>query len=70
MLLFATLTAGEHPLGIGSYLRSTSASDVMTVRHNQAATKKLVTIDESATIAEIVTGTLIASDNKMRFLNT
>jgi len=41
--LFAALTAGDYPRGIGSYLRSTPADDRMVVRHNQAYTPAYLT---------------------------
>ena len=67
--LFATLTAGSYPKGIWSYLRASSANDVMVVRHNTDWTHKLYTLDSSGTLVSIVTAALIASDNKMAFTN-
>lgn len=68
--LHASLTAGTTPKGIGSYLRATPANDVMVVRHNQDATHKIVTVTEWGTVNPIDTTWLIASNNKMNFLNT
>lgn len=67
--LFASLTAGSFPKGIGNYLRASTANDRLIVRHNTDATHKLYTIDTAGTATSIVTAALIASDNKMRFLN-
>lgn len=67
--LFASLTAWAYPKGIWSYLRTLSTNDVMVVRHNQASTKKLVTITEWWVITEITTGANILSNNRMTFSN-
>lgn len=64
-----TLTAGSYPKGIGSYLRANPSNDRIIVRHNQSATEKLVTIDDTGTDTAITTGSLIASDNRMTFNN-
>lgn len=67
--LFASLTAGSYPKGIGSYLRTSAANDVMVVRHNTDATHKLYTLDASGALTSISTGANIASDNRMIFQN-
>lgn len=67
--LFAELTTWVYPKGIGSYLRTNSANDVLVVRHNQASTKKLVTITTAWVITEITTGANILSNNRMTFSN-
>lgn len=67
--LFATLTAGSYPKGIGSYLRANPANDVIVVRHNKDADEKLVTITSGGTVTNINTGALISSDNRMTFTN-
>lgn len=67
--LFATLTAGSYPKGIGSYTRANSANDRLVVRHNTDGTHKLYTIDSAGTATSIVTGANISSDNRMFFQN-
>ena len=67
--LFAKLTAWVYPKGIGSYLRTNSANDVMVVRHNQDATHHLVTITEAGVITAIDTTGKLASNNRMTFSN-
>lgn len=67
--IFATLTAGSYPKGIGSYLRTVPANDRLVVRHNQSATQKLVVIDELWAITPVTTAANIASDNRMFFQN-
>ncbi len=67
--LFASLTDWSYPKWIGSYLRASSANDRLIVRHNTDATHKLYTIDAAGTATSIATAALIASDNRMRFLN-
>lgn len=65
--LHATMVA--NPYGIGSYLRSNPANNVLIVRANQSGTQKLASITESGTITNITTSTSIASDNRMWFEN-
>lgn len=67
--LFASLTAGDYPRGLGSYLRSVPANDRMVVRHNVDATHKLVTVDTAAAVVSIATASNIASNNNMQFAN-
>lgn len=67
--LFAELTAWVYPKGIGSYLRTNSANDVMVVRHNQDTTHHLVTITEAGVITAIDTTGKLASNNRMTFSN-
>lgn len=67
--LFATLATWSYPKWIWSYLRASSANDVLVVRHNQDTNKKLVTITEAWTITAIDTSTNITSDNRMTFSN-
>jgi len=67
--LFAPLTTGSYPKGIGSYLRTSAANDVMIVRHNISGTQKLNTITAAGVVASITTGADIASDNRMSFTN-
>lgn len=69
-ILHASLTAGSTPKGIGSYLRSVPANDVLVVRHNQSAGHKLVTITAAGSITSIDTWVLITSDNRMNFINS
>lgn len=68
--LQTTLTAGDYPRGIWSYLRTVKANDRIIVRHNTDATHKLYTIDEDWVATSITTAWNIASDNRMSFLNT
>lgn len=67
--LFATLTAGSYPKGIGAYYRTDPANDRLIVRHNTDATHKLYTIDTAWTATSIDTASDIASDNRMTFTN-
>jgi hypothetical protein len=67
--LFATLTAWSYPKGITSYLRTNTDNDRIIVRHNKDADEKLVSIEEDGTVTDINTGALIASDNRMSFVN-
>lgn len=67
--LFATLTAGSYPKGIGAYIRASSTDDRIVVRHNTDATHKLYTITSTWTTTSIVTGANITSDNRMHFQN-
>lgn len=67
--LFASLTSGVYPKGIGSYLRTVAANDRMVVRHNQDATHHLVTITETGTITPIDTTWKLSSNNRMTFSN-
>ena len=67
--LLATLTTWAFPKWIGSYLRASSANDVMVVRHAQDTNKELVTITAAGVVTDISTSTDIASTNRMSFLN-
>ncbi len=67
--VLSTLTAGSYPKWIGRYYRTVSTNDRLVVRHNTDATHKLYTIETDGTATSIVTGSDIASDNRMRFLN-
>lgn len=67
--LFVELTAWSYPKGITSYLRTNSSNDRLIVRHNKDADEKMVSIEEDGTVTNINTGTFIASDNRMSFVN-
>jgi len=67
--LFATLTAGSYPKGIGGYLRTTASNDRLVVRHNIDATHKLSTITTAGVTADILTDSNISSDARMFFQN-
>lgn len=67
--IFATLTAGSYPKGIGSYLRTDASNDRLIVRHNTDWTHKLYTLEEDGTATSITTASDIASDNRMTFSN-
>ena len=41
--LLSTLTAGDYPKGIGSYLRTVATNDRLIVRHNQSTESYLLT---------------------------
>jgi len=64
------LTTGAYPKGISGYLRATDTDSRIIVRHNSGTTKKLVSITTAGVATDISTGTDIASNNKMRFINT
>jgi len=61
--LLASLTAGSPPKGIWT------TSSLMVIRHNVDSTHKLVTVDTSWSVTDILTNSDIASDNRMRFVN-
>lgn len=65
--LHATLTG--IPLWIGTYLRANPVNNVMIVRANQSWTSKLASVTTDWTVTNITTGTDIASDNRMEFVN-
>jgi len=67
--LLSTLTSGDYPRGIWSYLRTVSANDRLIVRHNTDATHKLYTITEAWVATSITTAWNIASNNRMAFQN-
>lgn len=67
--LHVTLTSGDYPRGLSSYLREDSANNVMLVRHNIDATHKLNTVTVWWTVVDIVTASNILSDNRMNFIN-
>lgn len=67
--LFATLTTWSYPKGIASYLRTSSANDRIIVRHNKDSDEKLVSITEAWVVTNINTWALIASNNRMSFVN-
>jgi len=60
-------TTGSNALGLSTYLGNTN--DSLIVRYNTDSTHKLITITETGTATSIDTGTKIASDNRMNFLN-
>lgn len=66
---FKTVSGTDYPRGIGSYLRNSSANDVMVVRQNVDATHKLVTLTEGGTETSIVTNSDITVDTRMNFVN-
>lgn len=63
------LLAGSNPKWIWSYLRADPANNVLIIRHNISSTQKLYTLTEWWTLTSITTSSLIASDEKMRFVN-
>jgi hypothetical protein len=67
--LLATLTDWDYPKWIWEYYRADPANNVLVVRHNQEATKKLVTITSAWVVTAITTAANIASDNRMSFSN-
>ncbi len=67
--LLTTLTSGDYPRGISSYLRTLSSNDRILVRHNTDATHKLYTITAAWVATSILTAADIASDNRMTFQN-
>lgn len=60
-------TTGSNALWLWTYLGNWS--DKLIVRYNTDGTHKLILIDEVGAMTSITTAALIASDNKMRFLN-
>jgi len=67
--LKTTLTSGDYPRGIWSYLRTDPTNDRLIVRHNTDATHKLYTITEAWVATSITTAWNIVSDNRMSFQN-
>lgn len=67
--MFSTLTAGDYPRGIGSYLQSDPDNDRIIVRHNTDSTHDLYTIETDGTATSILTNSDVTSDNRMDFTN-
>ena len=66
---FATLSGSLYPKGIGSYLRSSSANDVMVIRQTVDSTHKLVTLTTGGTQTSIDTASIITAETRMNFVN-